>query len=70
MRSLYLHDDFGELAAPHPEWLNLRGYRVPYAVFENEDDVTTDTPDLLASRLDEVLGALWRRYQAVKVSGG
>ena len=32
---------------------------VTYIVFENNDDVTTDKPDLLAKRLEIVLGALW-----------
>jgi hypothetical protein len=37
----------------------LHGVDLPYAVFENEDDVTTDTPTLLAERLEEALTKLW-----------
>ena len=37
--------------------------RVPYAIFENEDDVTTDRPDELAARLEAVFGELWARKQ-------
>jgi len=33
---------------------------VPYAVFENEDDVTTSRPDLLGARLEMTLDRLWR----------
>lgn len=33
----------------------------PYVVFENEDDVTTNTPDLLARRLETVMSQLWAK---------
>jgi hypothetical protein len=32
---------------------------VPYAVFENEDDVTTNKPELLGKRLEQTLQHLW-----------
>jgi hypothetical protein len=35
---------------------------VPYVVFENHDDVTTDQPEQLGRRLEERLGALWKLY--------
>jgi len=36
---------------------------IPYAVFENEDDVITGKPDLLAARLEATLGLLWKLRQ-------
>ena len=64
LRRLYGDDDWAVLSAGHPEFLSLRSRCVPYAVFENEDDVTTNTPDLLAARLEAVLGRLWELRRA------
>jgi hypothetical protein len=56
---LYCDDDWAAVSAGDPHFLNVRSVRVPYVVFENEDDVTTGKPDLLAERLENVLGRLW-----------
>jgi len=56
---IYRDDDWATFSADDPEFLTVRSIRVPYVVFENEDDVTTDKPDLLAARLEAVLGRLW-----------
>ena len=40
-------------------FIEVNGHRMPYAVFENEDDVTTGKPDLLGARLEKTLGLLW-----------
>ena len=58
---LYRDDDWTTLSASDPHFLDVRSIRVPYVVFENEDDVTTGKPDLLAERLEQVLGRLWER---------
>jgi hypothetical protein len=59
LEKLYRQDDWAELAPGGSGFVLLNGSRVPYAVFENEDDVTTGKPDLLADRLETVLGRLW-----------
>lgn len=59
LERLYKIDDWDEFSQSHPEFVTVHGVNVPYAVFENEDDVTTDTPALLAERLEEVLSKLW-----------
>jgi len=56
---LYSQDDWATFSAGDPHFLTLRSIRVPYVVFENEDDVTTGQPALLAARLEAVLGQLW-----------
>jgi len=63
MERLYKDDDWSDVAPGDSGYLNLRGQRVPYAAFPNEDDVTTGKPDQLASRLESVLGTLWELYQ-------
>ncbi|KAF0107633.1 MAG: hypothetical protein FD146_1667 [Anaerolineaceae bacterium] len=59
MEALYRNDDWAEIAPGASGLLDVRGIRVPYAVFENEDDVTTGQPDLLPARLETALGQLW-----------
>jgi len=57
---LYHEDDFAQIA-PDPEGvIEINGVNVPYAVFENEDDVTTGKSEQLAARLEDVLGRLWK----------
>lgn len=61
---LYRHDDWDTFSAHDPDFLSAGSIRVPYVVFENEDDVTTDRPDLLAARLKAALARLWELYSA------
>ena len=56
---LYRDTDFFELAKEDPDYLSIKGIRVPYAVFENEDDVTAARGDLLGKRLEVCLSKLW-----------
>ena len=60
LRRLYSEDDWDHFSAADPHYLHMGSNRVPYVVFENEDDVTTDKPDLLAERLEQALGCLWK----------
>lgn len=59
MERLYRDDDWSAVAPDENGCLSIREHNVPYAVFSNEDDVTTGKPDQLAVRLESVLGKLW-----------
>jgi hypothetical protein len=59
LERLYREDDWATFSAPNPHFLSIRGFSVPYAVFENEDDVTTVDPARMADRLAAVLDRLW-----------
>jgi hypothetical protein len=59
MERLYRDDDWAALAPAESGFVRVRDISVPFAVFENEDNVTTDKPDLLAARLETVLDILW-----------
>jgi hypothetical protein len=59
LERVYREDDWEEFSAPDPEFVTVKGIRVPYVVFENEDDVTTARGEALGRRLEEVLGRLW-----------
>lgn len=63
MERLYRDDDWATLAPGDSGRLDIRAQSVPYAVFSNEDDVTTGRLDQLAVRLESVLGKLWELYR-------
>ena len=63
MERLYRNDDWSAIAPVESGYLSLRGHSIPYAVFPNEDDVTTGKPDQLADRLESVLNRLWELYK-------
>ncbi len=63
MERLYRDDDWSTLAPEESGYFSLRGLDVPYAVFPNEDDVTTGKPDQLADRLEDVFHQLWELYK-------
>ncbi len=59
LERLYKEVDWDEFSKADSEYIEIQGIKVPYAIFENEDDVTTNTPALLAERLEEALSKLW-----------
>ena len=62
LEMLYKESDWEEFSSADPEFLLVKDHRVPYAVFENEPEIT-DKPDELGAHLEEVLGRLFRlRY--------
>lgn len=63
MEHLYKEMDWDRLSAADPHFITIQGRRVPYAVFENEDDVTTGRGEALGRRLEETLARLWQLYQ-------
>jgi hypothetical protein len=64
LERLYREDDWADFTAEAPDVVEVRGLRVPYVVFENEDDVTTRGGEPLYSRLELALVRLWRRRTA------
>jgi len=68
LERLYRQDDWAEFSATDPEFVTVKGIRVPYVVFENEDDVTTAGGEALGRRLEEVLGRLWTLGNRPEVS--
>jgi hypothetical protein len=63
MRNLYLEDDWSELTASDPYVFSIGNHSIPYAVFENEDDVTTKGGSELGLRLEAVLADLWEIWE-------
>lgn len=61
LERLYRDDDWHEMIATmdSPNNINIRGFKVPYVIFENEDDVTSQGGELLEMRLERTLSRLW-----------
>jgi hypothetical protein len=62
MEKLYKECDWEEFSAPDPHYLDIKGIKIPYKVFDNEDDVTTKPSDVLGKRLEKTLSHLWKLY--------
>jgi len=62
MEALYKASDWHEISAADPERITIQGYQVPYIVFENEDDVTSQGGKALSERLALKLDQLFNRY--------
>jgi hypothetical protein len=54
----YKTNDWEKLAARDPHVIDVKGIEVPYAVLENEPEVT-DKPAALGDALERTFGALW-----------
>ncbi|NOZ70394.1 MAG: hypothetical protein GXP38_00535 [Chloroflexi bacterium] len=63
LERMYKESDWEAFRGNDPETILIQGVAVPYAVFENEDDVTTARGPALGQRLEETLSVLWQRYQ-------
>jgi len=59
MERLYKENDWAEFSAEDAKRITINGVDVPYAVFDNNDDVTTGRGDALGQRLEETLARLW-----------
>jgi hypothetical protein len=54
----YRTNDWESLAAKDPNYIDVKGFKIPYAVFENEPEKTLD-PSLIAQELERVTKKLW-----------
>ncbi len=59
----YRTNDWEKLEAKDPQFLQVKGHKIPYAVFENEPE-KTHKPELIAAELERVTGRLWESIDA------
>ena len=59
LERLYRECDFQEMASAPAGKLSIRGFQVPYAIMNNEDDVTSAMGAELGERLEATLQKLW-----------
>jgi hypothetical protein len=62
LERLYRHTDWHEIIKDSRENITIRDHNVPYVIFDNADDVTTEGGKKLGVRLENVLEELWLRY--------
>ena len=60
---IYRWVDWDLVSTQDPYYIPIQGFKVPYFVFENEDDVTSQRGPALSSRLETSLQALWDLYK-------
>jgi len=58
LERMYKQVDWQEVSANDPEFIDIKGFRVPYVTFRNEPEIT-DQPEKLGAHLEEILGKLW-----------
>jgi hypothetical protein len=59
LERLYKEVDWAEVSRGDPHFLPIAGFQVPYVVFDNADDVTTQRGEALGARLESALNALF-----------
>jgi hypothetical protein len=62
MEFYYKTNDWEQLTANDPCYIDIKGFRVPYTVFENEPEKTLD-PSKLGAELERATGKLWSIMQ-------
>ncbi len=60
---LYREDDWDTFTSGDASYIQLGTTRIPYTVFENEDDVTTPAGELMFTRLEACTERLWKLRQ-------
>ena len=58
LKYLYEHDDFRDFTANDPDYITIKGHKVPFVIFDNHDDVTTKAGKPMYNRLSEKLKKL------------
>jgi hypothetical protein len=61
MEYYYKKNDWDKLSAKDPEYIEVKGIKVPYAVFNNEPDLTTAAGEPLGRALEETFTSLWKK---------
>ncbi len=60
MEFYYKTNDWQKLTKDDPEYITVKGIKVPYAVFHNEPDLTTAAGEPLGKALEATFGRLWQ----------
>ncbi|HEY71206.1 MAG TPA: hypothetical protein G4O08_11550 [Anaerolineae bacterium] len=63
MAHLYAEDDWYDFTATDTSYVGVGGFRLPYMIFENEDDVTTAGGEALGERLETTMRRLWTLWK-------
>lgn len=59
LKRLYGEIDWEAFRGDDPEFITIKGYKVPYVVLQNEKDITTARDERLGDTLEDLFGKLW-----------
>jgi len=59
MELYYKTNDWDKLAAKNPDFIDVKGFKIPYGVFENEPEKTLD-PVLIGNELERAAQKIWK----------
>jgi len=59
MEAYYKINDWEQIEADNPDFIEVRGFRIPYAVFDNMPEKTLD-PILIGQELERATARLWQ----------
>jgi len=63
LERLYKEVDWEDMSVSDPHYVTIKGFKVPYVIFQNEPEIT-DKPTELGDHLEDILQKLWKlRYQ-------
>jgi hypothetical protein len=62
LEMMYKESDWEEFSGADPDFLEVKGRKVPYAIFDNMPE-KTDKPGVLGAHLEEVCRRLWEIHQ-------
>ena len=63
LEMLYKGSDWADFSAANPDHLLVKGKKVPFAILQNEPEIT-DQPDKLGPALELALNKLWKLHTA------
>lgn len=63
LERLYKESDWQDVSKEDEKYLFIQGQKVPYVVFENQDDITSQPGEGLANRLEARLIHLWNLWK-------
>lgn len=63
LEKLYKKVDWQELASGSEGYLEIKNFKVPFVNFNNENDITSSSDEVLHSHLKSSLDKLWNLYQ-------
>ncbi|MBA3074048.1 MAG: hypothetical protein FP831_10655 [Anaerolineae bacterium] len=66
LERLYKDTDWPEICKTDKKYLTIKGIQVPYVVFNNHNDLTSQPGKALVSQLEEKLQELWVNRQDIK----
>ena len=63
MEFLYKEIDWNEIANENSGYLDIKNIKVPFVVFDNENDITSADDETLHKHLKSTLSDLWELYK-------